>query len=173
MINVMVVDDQTLVREGIKRLLALSEHIKIMAEGSDSEQMLTILHRIIKHQTVDVVLMDISMPIKTGIKTVQALQCASIDIPVIIMTTFDDDPLVLQPIQAGAKGYLLKDVCLETIVDGIKTVHQGKTLIQPAITERIIQSLKKHSHHNTQLQEAPDISEKEKSATFNGVRLQQ
>jgi DNA-binding NarL/FixJ family response regulator len=102
------------------------------------------------------------MPIKTGIEAVQSLQAASINIPVIMLTTFDDHQLVLQAIQAGAKGYLLKDVSLETLVDGIKTVHQGKTLIQPAITERIIQGLKKHTLQDTQLQEIPDISEKEK-----------
>ena len=162
MINVMLVDDQTLVREGIKSLLALSEDIKVVAEASDGKQVLTICHELIKHNTVDVILMDIRMPIKTGIEAVQSLQDASIDIPVIMLTTFDDHQLVLQAIQAGAKGYLLKDVSLETLVDGIKTVHQGKTLIQPAITERIIQGLKKHTLQDTQLQEIPDISEKEK-----------
>jgi DNA-binding NarL/FixJ family response regulator len=102
------------------------------------------------------------MPMKTGIEAVQSLQDASIDIPVIMLTTFDDHQSVLQAIQVGAKGYLLKDVSLETLVNGIKTVHQGKTLIQPAITERIIQGLKKHTLQDTQLQEIPDISEKEK-----------
>ena len=131
MINVMLVDDQTLVREGIKSLLALSEDIKVVAEASDGKQVLTICHEFIKHNTVDVILMDIRMPIKTGIEAVQSLQDASIDIPVIMLTTFDDHKLVLQAIQAGAKDYLLKDVSLETLVDGIKTVHQGKTLIHP------------------------------------------
>ena len=72
------------------------------------------------------------------------------DIPVIMLTTFDDHQLVLQAIHAGAKGYLLKDVSLETLVDGIKTVHQGQTLIQPAITESIIQGVKKHTLHDTE-----------------------
>ncbi|MFT5923459.1 MAG: DNA-binding NarL/FixJ family response regulator [Paraglaciecola sp.] len=162
MINVMLVDDQTLVREGIKSLLALSGDIKVVAEASDGEQVLTICQKAIEHNTVDVILMDIRMPMKTGIEAVQSLQDASIDIPVIMLTTFDDHQSVLQAIQVGAKGYLLKDVSLETLVNGIKTVHQGKTLIQPAITERIIQGLKKHTLQDTQLQEIPDISEKEK-----------
>jgi DNA-binding NarL/FixJ family response regulator len=81
------------------------------------------------------------MPIKTGIEAVQSLQAASINIPVIMLTTFDDHQLVLQAIQAGAKGYLLKDVSLETLVDGIKTVHQGKILIQPAIEKSPAQCL--------------------------------
>jgi DNA-binding NarL/FixJ family response regulator len=162
MINVMLVDDQTLVREGIKSLLALSEDIKLVAEASNGEQVLAVLKESIKKQTVDVILMDISMPIKTGIEAVQSLQAANIHIPVIMLTTFDDHQLVLQAIQAGAKGYLLKDVSLETLVDGIRTVNQGNTLIQPAITERIIQGLKNHTLPFTELQETPDISEKEK-----------
>ena len=161
MINVMLVDDQTLIREGIKSLLGLSEDIRVVAEASDGEQVLTVLLDTIKMKTVDVILMDIRMPIKTGVEAVQALQDANIGIPVIMLTTFDDHQLVLQAIQAGAKGYLLKDVSLETLVDGIKTVHQGKTLIQPAITERIIQGLKKHTHQEPSLQEIPDITEKE------------
>ncbi|MBL4630343.1 MAG: response regulator transcription factor [Paraglaciecola sp.] len=162
MINVMLVDDQTLVREGIKSLLGLSQDIRVVTEASSGEQVLTILQEHIKCNTVDVILMDIRMPVKNGIEAVQDLRDANINIPVIMLTTFDDHQLVLQALQAGAKGYLLKDVSLETLVDGIKTVHQGKTLIQPAITERIIQGLKNHTLGDTQLFETPDISEKER-----------
>jgi CheY-like chemotaxis protein len=129
---------------------------------SNGEQVLAVLKESIKKQAVDVILMDISMPIKTGIEAVQSLQTANIDIPVIMLTTFDDHQLVLQAIQAGAKGYLLKDVSLETLVDGIRTVNEGNTLIQPAITERIIQGLKNHTLAFTELQETPGINEKEK-----------
>jgi DNA-binding NarL/FixJ family response regulator len=86
---------------------------------SNGEQVLAVLKESIKKQAVDVILMDISMPIKTGIEAVQSLQTANINIPVIMLTTFDDHQLVLQAIQAGAKGYLLKDVSLEILVDGI------------------------------------------------------
>ena len=150
MINVMLVDDQTLVREGIKSLLALSDDIRVIAEASNGEQVLRVIQESIKNHTVDVILMDIRMPIKSGIEALQELQGASIDIPVIMLTTFDDHQLVLQAIHAGAKGYLLKDVSLETLVDGIKTVHQGQTLIQPAITESIIQGVKKHTLYDTE-----------------------
>lgn len=102
------------------------------------------------------------MPVKNGIETLQAMRTHNITIPVIMLTTFDDNQLVLQAIQAGAQGYLLKDVSLETLVDGIKTVNQGKTLIQPAITERIIQGLKHHTAPTNTLEKIPDISEKER-----------
>lgn len=162
MINVMLVDDQTLVREGIKSLLALSHEIKVVAEASNGEQVLNTLLESIEKQSVDVILMDIRMPVMNGIEALQSLAKAELDIPVIMLTTFDDHQLVLQAIQAGAKGYLLKDVSLETLVEGIKSVHQGQTLIQPALTERIIQGLKNHTQHDTPLLDIPHISDKEK-----------
>ena len=162
MINVMLVDDQTLVREGIKSLLALSHEIKVVAEASNGEQVLSTLLESIETQSVDVILMDIRMPVMSGIEALHSLAKAKLDIPVIMLTTFDDHQLVLQAIQAGAKGYLLKDVSLETLVEGIKSVHQGHTLIQPALTERIIQGLKNHTQRDTPLQDIPNISDKEK-----------
>ena len=120
MINVMLVDDPTLVTEGIKSLLALPGDIKAVAEASDGEQPLTICQKAIQHNTVDVILMDIRMPIKTGIEALKSLRDATIDISVIMLTTFDDHQLVLQAIQASAKSDLLKNVSLETLVDGIK-----------------------------------------------------
>ena len=162
MINVMLVDDQTLVREGIKSLLALSHEIKVVAEASNGEQVLSTLLESIETQSVDVILMDIRMPVMSGIEALHSLAKAKLDIPVIMLTTFDDHQLVLQAIQAGAKGYLLKDVAVETLVEGIKSVHQGHTLIQPALTERIIQGLKNHTQQDTPLQDIPNISDKEK-----------
>ncbi|GAA6183430.1 response regulator transcription factor [Aliiglaciecola sp. NS0011-25] len=138
-INVMVVDDQTLVREGIKSLLSLAPEINIVAEAADGKSALNI---IATHKP-DVVLMDVRMPIMNGIETVEALNLkAPAEIPpVIMLTTFDEHQLVIQAIQAGAKGYLLKDVSLETLVEAIVKVHSGETLIQPGLTQRVLKSL--------------------------------
>jgi DNA-binding NarL/FixJ family response regulator len=140
-INIMLVDDQTLVREGIKSLLGLSSETKVVAEANDGAKVLSVVTKQSVDNKIDVILMDIRMPTMSGIEAVKALQDAQISIPVLMLTTFDDHQLVMQAIQAGAKGYLLKDVSLETLVEGIKTVYQGKTLIQPAITERILHGL--------------------------------
>ncbi|MEP4888586.1 MAG: response regulator transcription factor [Aliiglaciecola sp.] len=138
-INVMVVDDQTLVREGIKSLLSLAPEINIVAEAADGKSAL----EVISTQKPDVVLMDIRMPVMNGIEVVEALNSRNeIDIsPVIMLTTFDDHQLVIQAIQAGAKGFLLKDVSLETLVEAIIKVSNGETLIQPSITQRVVSSL--------------------------------
>ncbi|MDT0595968.1 response regulator transcription factor [Glaciecola petra] len=143
MINVLLVDDQTLVRQGIRSLLALSEQVAVVGEAQNGLQALEILLEQDEScaNAIDLVLMDIRMPSMTGIEALMELNEKQIDIPVIMLTTFDDHESVMQAIKAGAKGYLLKDVSLETLVDSIETVHKGETLIQPAITERLIQGL--------------------------------
>ncbi|MEX0623589.1 response regulator [Saccharospirillum sp.] len=133
-VNVMLVDDQTLVREGIKSLLQLAGHINILGEASDGVEALEALNTL----TPDVILMDIRMPRLDGIETLKTLTGQGNTIPVIILTTFDDHELVLSAIRAGARGFLLKDVSLESLVEAIDAVHRGETLIQPAVTERVL-----------------------------------
>lgn len=133
-VNVMLVDDQTLVREGIKSLLQLAGHIDIVGEASDGQEALEEIPRC----QPDVVLMDIRMPRMDGIEAMKTMQTQGITTPVIILTTFDDHELVLNGIRAGARGFLLKDVSLESLVEAIETVKNGETLIQPAVTERVM-----------------------------------
>lgn len=159
MINVMLVDDQMLVREGIKSLLALSPEINVVAQASDGAQVVDTLQS--SSASVEVILMDIRMPGVSGIDALGLLQTAGITTPVIMLTTFDDHQSVMLAIQRGAKGYLLKDVSLETLVEGIKAVNQGKTLIQPAITERIVQGLKGLNLPTEELKPLPELSDKE------------
>ena len=136
-IKILLVDDQMLVREGIKSLLNLSNKVEVVAEAQDGSH---VLDSIKKYQP-DIILLDLSMPIMDGISTLEQLNQNKIETPVIILTTFDDHEFILRGIQAGAKGYLLKDVSLETLIEGIETVHQGKRLMQPALTERLMQGL--------------------------------
>lgn len=137
MISVCLIDDQTLVRHGIKSLLGLADSIEVIGEASDGQAGL----ELITAKKPDVVLLDLRMPVLDGIGVLKALQNATYQPPTLILTTFDDDVHVLEGLKAGAKGYLLKDVSLEQLVSAIHTLHQGKTLIQPAITERLIQGL--------------------------------
>ncbi|WP_371194948.1 response regulator [Glaciecola sp. SC05] len=138
MIKLMLVDDQTLVRHGIRSLLSMSEKVSVIAEAENGE---VALQKQSEHNDIDVILMDIRMPVKNGIETLINLQQRTNVPPVIMLTTFDDHESVMQAIKAGAKGYLLKDVSLDTLVKSIETVHAGNTLIQPAITERLIAGL--------------------------------
>jgi len=136
-ISVLLVDDQTLVREGIKNLLNLSDRVKVVGEAIDGSK---VIETIVRCQP-QVILLDLSMPIMNGLDTLQALKDHKINIPVIILTTFDDHQFILKGLQLGAKGYLLKDVSLENLVLAIESVNRGEKLIQPALTERLIQGL--------------------------------
>lgn len=161
-IKVMVVDDQTLVREGVKSLLSLSEKLQVVAEAADGKQALELL----KTAHPDVLLMDIRMPCMGGVDAVKALsllqQNGQSVPPVIMLTTFDDHQLVLQALQAGAKGYLLKDVSLETLVEAIETVYKGDTLIQPSITQRVIQGVQGLHSDFDSLSQPHSLTPKEK-----------
>jgi len=154
----MLVDDQTLVREGVKSLLGLSEQVQVIGEAHDGQGIVDK----VKQLEPDVVLMDIRMPKVSGIEGVKALQQAGISVPVVMLTTFDDHQLVMQAIQAGAKGYLLKDVSLETLVQAIETVYAGNTLIQPAITEKVLQGLQGLQADFESYQQPEVLSDKEK-----------
>lgn len=140
-ISVLLVDDQMLVREGIKSLLNLSDFIQVVAEANDGSE---VLEQLLLHK-IDIILLDMSMPKVNGIQTLKLLQENNIAIPAIILTTFDDHQLVLEGLTNGAKGYLLKDVSLDTLCNSIQTVFDGHTLVQPAITERLVTGVKNQS----------------------------
>ena len=137
MIRVLLVDDQTLVRQGIRSLLDLSRDVSIAGEAADGREAL----ERIAQTTPDVVLLDLRMPVLDGIGTLRALADAPYRPPVLILTTFDDDALVLEAMQAGAKGFLLKDVSLEQLIEAIRTLHEGGTFVQPTVTARILEGL--------------------------------
>jgi DNA-binding NarL/FixJ family response regulator len=136
-IRVVVGDDQTLVRQGIRSLLALSDEIDVVAEASNGDEALAMLEA----HDVDVLLLDLRMPRRDGIATLEALRERGEHVPVIVLTTFDDDELALQALRAGARGYLLKDVTLDQLVGAIRTVAAGGTLLQPALTDRLLRAV--------------------------------
>jgi DNA-binding NarL/FixJ family response regulator len=137
MIKVMLVDDQNLVRKGVRSLLELSEEISVVAEASDGREAIGAIPQI----KPDVVLLDMRMPEMSGLDVLLALSAAGVLPPTIILTTFDDDEMVLAGIKAGARGYLLKDVSLEELVNAVRTVAQGGSMIKPAVTQRLLQGL--------------------------------
>jgi len=136
-IRVVLVDDQTLVRQGIRSLLGLAGDISIVGEAGDGDEALVA----IAHEKPDVVLLDVRMPKKNGLEVLRDLKKDSACPPVILLTTFDDDEALLEGVRAGAKGYLLKDVSLEQLTDAIRAVAAGGTVIRPVVTERVLRGL--------------------------------
>lgn len=136
-IKVGLIDDQTLVRQGICGLLGLSDVVRVVAQASDGADALGM----VREHDLDVILMDMRMPRMNGVDAIASLREGGFDVPVIILTTFDDHEQVLAGIRAGAKGYLLKDVSLDDLILAIESVASGGTMIQPAITETLLKGL--------------------------------
>jgi DNA-binding NarL/FixJ family response regulator len=132
-IRVLIVEDQTLVREGLKRILSLFDDFEIAGEAADGDEAL----RAFDTMRPDVVLLDVQMPKRNGIEVLRARQDAGAVVPTIVLTTFDDDEYVLQAVRYGARGFLLKDVTPESLTSAIRTVASGGSLIHPSITERV------------------------------------
>ena len=151
MINVMLVDDQNLVRKGVRSLLELSDEIEVVAEAADGAEAIDMIPDV----SPDVVLLDMRMPWKSGIDVLKELSARDALPPTIILTTFDDDELVLAGIKYGAKGYLLKDVALADLVNAVKTVAEGGSIVKPAITQRLLKGLE-HMHNEFSSLDQPD-----------------
>ena len=137
MIRVVLVEDQMLVRRGIKSLLELSPDIVVVADAATADEERALIRR----ERPNVVLLDVRMPGKDGIQLLKELHAADALPPTILLTTFDDDSALFEGIKSGARGYLLKDVSLEQLTDAIRSVASGETLIKPAITERLLRGL--------------------------------
>ena len=133
-LRVVDVDDQNLVRQGIRGLLELSDAVDVIGEASDGAEALDAIEAL----DPDVALLDLRMPGMGGIEVLEALRECGSDVPALVLTTFDDAELVLTAMRAGARGYLLKDVTLDQLVDAIGTVANGGTVLQPALTDRLV-----------------------------------
>lgn len=145
MTRVVVVDDQALVRQGIRTLLEIAG-VEVAGEAGDGGEALAVIGEV----QPDVVLLDLRMPHRDGIWVLRRLREAAAedpdrDVPVLVLTTFDDDQLVLDALRAGARGYLLKDVTLEQLTRAVETLASGGTLIAPSVTDRLLRTLRSGS----------------------------
>jgi DNA-binding NarL/FixJ family response regulator len=135
MIRLVLVDDQMLIRAGIRGLLDLTGDIRVVAEAADGQEAL----HVITATVPEVILLDIRMPKLSGIGVLQELARRNCLPPTVLLTTFDDDQALIDGMKAGARGFLLKDVSLERLTDTIRRVAQGERLFQPVLTERVKQ----------------------------------
>lgn len=155
--KVLLVDDQKLIRDGIKSLLGLSGKVEVVGECADGTGVIAAYGELVP----DVILLDLSMPLMNGVQTLAALQQAGISIPVLILTTFDEHELVLKSIALGARGFLLKDVSLDTLVQAIATLAAGGSWFAPNITERLLGSVRGTKTSFTMPVQLEPLSDKE------------
>lgn len=133
MTRVCLVEDQAIVRQGLRALLDLADGIEVVAEARDGEEALACVHRAMP----DVLLLDVRLPKLDGIGVLRALRERASMPPTIVLTTFDDEQVATEALRLGARGYLLKDVSLEQLTLAIQVVQDGGTMILPTTAARL------------------------------------
>ncbi|MFA9463798.1 MAG: response regulator [Velocimicrobium sp.] len=137
MIKVLIVDDQEIVREGLKMILSLHQEIEIVGEAMNGQDLIEKLTQVIP----EVILMDIRMPVMDGIEATRRVKQAYPQIKIIILTTFDEDEYIFQVLKNGADGYILKDSSSKEITNSIITAYEGSVLLNPRIASRVVSAL--------------------------------
>ncbi|WP_017609259.1 response regulator [Nocardiopsis xinjiangensis] len=142
-VTVVVVDDQTLMRQGLRKLLEIEEDVDVVGEAADGVEALELLAAL--PEPPDVVLVDARMPRMDGLELVRRMHGAHPGVRALILTTFDEDELVLEGLRAGARGHLLKDVPPEELVQAVHRVTAGQTVLGGQATAHLVAALRETS----------------------------
>jgi NarL family two-component system response regulator LiaR len=133
-IRILLADDHVLVRQGTRELLEQEEDLTVVAEAGDGEEAV----RLAASYRPDVAIMDISMPKLDGIEATQQIKTQHPAIAVLVLTAYDDDQYVFALLEAGAAGYLLKDVQASELVKAVRAVYAGESILHPTIARKVI-----------------------------------
>jgi DNA-binding NarL/FixJ family response regulator len=136
-IRILLVEDQTLMRQGLKTILSLEPGLQVVGEAADGEAGI----RLALDLRPDVILMDVQMPGMSGIEAISAICAVWPETRIIILTTFGRDEYVFEGMRAGAVGFLLKDAPANDLIQTIRRVHAGEAFIQPEIASRLLREL--------------------------------
>lgn len=139
MIKVLIADDQSLIREGLSMMLSLYKDIIVVGEVVNGKEAI----EIVDNEEVDLILMDIRMPIMNGVEATEIIKKEYPNVKILILTTFDEDEYIFEGLQSGADGYLLKDISSEELVNAIKTVYEGNVLLQPAVAKKLVGAMRR------------------------------
>jgi DNA-binding NarL/FixJ family response regulator len=141
-IRVILVDDQTLLRESFQRLLELEDSIEVVGKAGDGVEALTLVEHLAALGSLpQVALMDIRMPRMDGVEATRQLALRFPEIGVLILTTFDEETYVVEGLRAGARGYVLKDVSAAQLLDAIRAVKRGESPLQPSVAAKLVAHL--------------------------------
>jgi NarL family two-component system response regulator YdfI len=133
-IRVLITDDHLIVREGLQLILETSDEIEVVGEAEDGREAL----RLAGELQPDVVLMDLQMPGMDGLTAIEHLQREQPDVAIVILTTYNEDEMMLKGLQLGARGYLLKDTDRQTLLDTIRAAAGGEALLRPEVLQRVL-----------------------------------
>lgn len=153
-IRVLIADDHSIVRKGIRAVLAVEEDIVVIGEAGDGQQAINQAEKL----RPDVVLMDLMMPMLDGLEATRQVAARNLGARVLVLTSFEDDDKVFPALKAGALGYLLKDSDSEDLAQAIRQVYQGKSTLDPSIARKVLREL---SHERVQPPIAQRLTERE------------
>ena len=156
-IRILIVDDHEVVRDGLAVMLARQEDVSVVGEaqnGLEAVEKSLELHP-------DVVLMDLRMPELNGVEAMRRIRDELPDLKFLVLTTYDTDEYIFEAIEAGAKGYLLKDASREELFQAVRAVHRGESRIEPGVASRLLDRLAQLSRQATQTSSNDTLSERE------------
>ncbi len=133
-IRVMIVDDHTVVRDGVATMLGRQPDISVVGEAANGQEAVDIA----KSLSPDVILMDLRMPEMDGVEAMHHIREDNQEVKFIVLTTFDTDEYIFHAIEVGAKGFLLKDASREELFEAVRAVHRGESLVQPGVAARLL-----------------------------------
>ena len=134
MIRILLAEDHALVRHGTRELLEQQEDLEVVAEACDGQEAVQLALK----EHPDVVIMDFSMPKLNGIEATRRIKSVAPGIAILVLTAYDSEQYVFAFLEAGAAGYLLKDISVDRLIDAVRAVHAGESVLHPAITRKVI-----------------------------------
>jgi two-component system, NarL family, response regulator LiaR len=157
-IRIVVADDHSVVREGTRTLLERQPDMEVVGEAADGEEAI----KVIEEKKPDVAILDISMPKLSGIEVTRRIKPRLPSLAILILSAYDNDEYIFALLEAGAAGYLLKDVPGSEIVEAVRSVHSGESVLHPAIARKVIQRAIAGTAKATEGKSDIDLSEREK-----------
>jgi DNA-binding NarL/FixJ family response regulator len=139
-VNIMIVDDQPLFRDGLKTVLGLEKNVNVIATAANGKETLLLLHSV---ACPDLILLDIRMPEMDGVETLKQIKQIHPEIKVLMLTTFNDEEYVIEALANGANGYVLKDMEIEKLMEAIDDAVNGKMVLPPTVAAKLAEGLHK------------------------------
>jgi NarL family two-component system response regulator YdfI len=157
MIKILIADDHLIIRQGLRLILETENDFELIGEASDGNEAVSLCKKL----KPDVVLMDLRMPNMDGLSAIEKLRAEQPHIAVVILTTFNEDDLMLRGLQAGARGYLLKDTDRNTLFDTIRAAARGETLLKPEFMARVLAQANVSSTTEIKTNDLVNLTERE------------